>query len=258
MTATFLPPPPEPVFSPAKRLEVYEQMLSDLENQAAYQQQAIAFHTQSLESIKAKSEITAQELESCRGIIKSLKASTTIAQTVEASGNEEHSKEEEETKAPANSQLESKAKAKSKPAASKTKSKRSKKTSVKPTVSKIESATKVSTEAISIPEPTQAKSKTKSKVKAVAKPVSTLPASEVIDEFESITAMVLDFVKEQEGVISVIDLIKYAYPKGLKTEAETKKVSSSFSSVLINQTKKGILERTVPGKYMWSTKNTAS
>ena len=138
------------------------------------------------------------------------------------------------------------------------KSKRSKKTSVKPTAPKIESATKVPTEAISKPEPTEAKSKTKSKVKTVAKPVSTLPASEVIDKFESITAMVLDFVKKQEGVISVIDLIKYAYPEGLKTEAEAKKVSSSFSSVLINQTKKGRLERTVPGKYMWSTKNTAS
>lgn len=246
MTATFLPSPPEPVFSTAKRLEVYEQMLSDLENQAAYQIEAIAFHTQSLESIKAESEITAQELESCRGIIKSLKASTTIAQTVEARINEEHFEEEEETKAPA------KAKAKSKPAASKTKSKSPKKTSVKPTTPKIESTTKVPTEAISTPEATQAKSKTKSEVKAVAKPVSTLLTSEVIDRFESITAMVLDFVKKQEGVISVIDLIKYAYPKGLKTEAETKKVSSSFSSVLINQTKKGILERTVPGKYMWS------
>ncbi|MEN9565351.1 MAG: hypothetical protein RLZZ69_547, partial [Cyanobacteriota bacterium] len=45
---------------------------------------------------------------------------------------------------------------------------------------------------------------------------------------------------------------QYAYPEGLKTEAEMKKASSSFSSVLINQTKKGILERTVPGKYMWA------
>jgi hypothetical protein len=256
MTATFLPPPPEPVFSTAKRLEVYEQMLSDLENQAAYQQEAIAFHTQSLESIKAESEITAHELESCRGIIKSLKASTTIAQTVEARGNKGHSKEEE-TKALANSKPESKAKAKFKPAASKTKPKSSGKNAVKPTAPKTESATKVVTKAIK-PEPTEAKSTTKSKVKTVAKPVSTLPASEVIDKFESITAMVLDFVKKQEGVISVIDIIQYAYPEGLKTEAETKKVSSSFSSVLINQTKKGILERTVPGKYMWSTKNTAS
>lgn len=187
MTATFLPPPPEPVFSTAKRLEVYEQMLSDLENQAAYQQQAIAFHTQSLESIKAESEITAQELESCRGIIKSLKASTTIAQTVEARDKEGHSKEEEEGKAPANSKPESKTESKAK-----TKSKRPRKTSVKPTVPKTESATKVVTKAIKS-EPTEAKSKTKSEVKAVAKPVSTLPASEVIDKFESITAMVLDF-----------------------------------------------------------------
>jgi hypothetical protein len=245
MTATFLPPPPEPVFSTAKRLEVYEQMLSDLENQAAYQQEAIAFHTQSLESIKAESEITAHELESCRGIIKSLKASTTIAQTVEAGSNEGHSKEEEETKAPANSKPESKAKIKSKSSV---------KTAVKPTAPKTESATKVVTKAIKS-EPTEAKSKTKSEVKAVAKPVSTLPASKVIDKFESITAMVLDFVKKQEGVISVLDLIQYAYPEGLKTEAEMKKASSSFSSVLINQTKKGILERTVPGKYMSATKN---
>jgi hypothetical protein len=243
MTASFLPPPPEPLFSTAKRLEVYQQMLSDLESQAAYQQKAIAFHTQSLESIKAESEITAQELESCRGIIKSLKASTTIAQTVEARGSQGHSEVKEETKSPVNSQ----------PATSKTKSKRSRKTSVKPTAPETESATKVVTKAIK-PEPTEAKSKTKSEVKALAKPVSTLPASEVIAQFESITAMVLDFVKKQEGVISVIDLIKYAYPKGLKTKAEIKKVSSSFSSVLINQTKKGILERTVPGKYMWAKK----
>jgi chromosome segregation ATPase len=245
MTASFLPPPPEPVFSTAKRLEVYQQMLSDLENQAAYQQEAIAFHTQSLESIKAKSEITAQELESCRGIIKSLKASTTIAQTVEASSNQGYSEVKEEIKAQAASKTKPKAEAKSQ---------RSSKTSVKPTAPKTESATKVETKAIK-PELTKSQSKTKSEVKAVAKPVSTLPASEVIDQFESITAMVLDFVKKQEGVISVIDLIKYAYPKGLKTEAEIKKVSSSLSSVLINQTKKGILERTVPGKYMWVTKN---
>jgi hypothetical protein len=66
--------------------------------------------------------------------------------------------------------------------------------------------------------------------------------------------MVLDFVKKQEGVISVLDLIQYAYPEGLKTGAEMKKASSSFSSVLINQTKRGILERTVPGKYMWAKK----
>jgi hypothetical protein len=241
MTATFLPPPPEPVFSTAKRLEVYEQMLSDLENQAAYQQEAIAFHTQFLESIKAESEITAHELESCRGIIKSLKASTTIAQTVEASGNEGHSKEEEETKAPAEA-----------------KSQRSSKTSVKPTAPKTESATKAITKAISTSKLTKSQSKTKSKVntsiKEVAKPVSTLPASEVIDRFESITTMVLDFVKKQEGVISVLDLIQYAYPEGLKTGAEMKKASSSFSSVLINQTKRGILERTVPGKYMWANK----
>ena len=237
MPATFLPPPPEPVFNTSKRLEVYEQMLSDLESQAAYQQEAIAFHTQSLESIRAESEITTQELESCRGIIKSLKANTLIVQTAEANGNQGHSQEEEETKAPAEA-----------------KSKKSRKTSVKPTAPKTESATKARTKAISTSEPTKSQSKTKSEVKAVAKPVSTLPASEVIDRFESITAMVLDFVKKQEGVISVIDLIRYAYPKGLKTEAEMKKASSSFSSVLINQTKRGILERTVPGKYMWAKK----
>ena len=51
-----------------------------------------------------------------------------------------------------------------------------------------------------------------------------------------------------------LDLIQYAYPEGLKTGAEMKKASSSFSSVLINQTKRGILERTVPGKYMWAKK----
>lgn len=230
MTASFLPPPPEPLFSTAKRLEVYQQMLSDLESQAAYQQKAIAFHTQSLESIKVESEITAQELESCRGIIKSLKASTTIAQTVEASGNQGHSEVKEETKAPA----ESKSASKTKP--------------------KTESATKAITKAISTPEPTKTKSKVNTSIKAVAKPVSTLPASKVIDRFESITTMVLDFVKKQEGVISVLDLIQYAYPEGLKTGAEMKKASSSFSSVLINQTKRGILERTVPGKYMWAKK----
>ncbi len=65
--------------------------------------------------------------------------------------------------------------------------------------------------------------------------------------------MVLDFVKSQEGVIEIADLIKYAYPDGLD-EAQYKKASTSFSSVLGTQAKKGVLERTVPGKYMWKGK----
>jgi len=66
--------------------------------------------------------------------------------------------------------------------------------------------------------------------------------------------MVLDFVQKKKGaVVGVSEIIKYAYPKGL-SEEEQKRAYNSFSKVLSTSMKKGILERTVPGKYRWILK----
>jgi hypothetical protein len=225
-TIPLLPTPPKPLFDLKKRLEVYQQMQSDLEQQAAYQQKAIAFHSESLELLKKEAENTQNELNSCQNIIESL-TSNVSSQPQTASNGHQAVVVDAEIKP----ELETE------PTKTKTKS-----------LSKAKAKTPVKTNKSST---TKSKAEAKQATKKVkVKPASTLPPSKVIEQYESITDMVLDFVIEKEGVIEVSDVIKYAYPDGLEP-AQRKKAASSFSSVLGLQAKKGKLERTVPGKYLW-------
>jgi hypothetical protein len=220
------PTPPKPLFDLKKRLEVYQQMQSDLEQQAAYQQKAIAFHSESLELLKKEAENTQNELSSCQNIIESLTSNVSSQPETASNGHQAVVVDAE-----LEPELETK------PTKTKTKS-----------LSKAKAKTPVKTNKSSTTKSqTEAKQATK---KVKVKPVSTLPPSKVLEQYESITDMVLDFVIEKEGVIEVSDVIKYAYPDGLES-AQRKKVARSFSNALGLQAKKGKLERTVPGKYLW-------
>jgi hypothetical protein len=223
------PTPPKPLFDLKKRLEVYQQMQSDLEQQVAYQQKAIAFHSESLELLKKEAENTQNELNSCQNIIESLTSNVSSQPQTDSNGHQAVVVDAE-----IEPELETEP--------TKTKTKSLSKAKVKTPVKTNKSST------------TKSKAEAKQTTKKVkVKPASTLPPSKVLEQYESITDMVLDFVITQEGVIEVSDVIKYAYPDGLEP-AQHKKAASSFSSVLGLQTKKGNLERTVPGKYLWKKK----
>lgn len=232
MTTIPAPPkPPQNLFDSEKKLAIYSQMLADLEQNASYQQEAIAYHAQSLKILEAEAVTTQTELESCRNIINSLSKTQQLTANVTLDeGNQSngyHSTETEEivrVEIPADQSKADKSKQQTSVKKSQTKTKSSK-AKVKP----------------------QAQKKSKNKLD------STLPPSPRLDTYENITAGVLDFVKKQEGVISSPDVVAYFYPDGLD-QTQQNKVAKSFSSVLSLQFRKGILERTVPGKYMWNNK----
>ncbi len=230
------PAPPQPLFGIEKRLEMYQQMLGDLKEQSVYQQKAIAFYTQSLESLQAEAENTQNELQACQNIIQSLTNTSQLTQTVtqtdkaSSNGHLPQAVEPEPTE-----KGKTKTKTAKAPAKAKTKTKTKAKTPVKASLA---SSTKTAP----------------AKSKSIAKSSSTLPSSEIVGKFETITAMILDFVKSRDGVIEVSDIMKYAYPNQDLDQAQYKKASRSFSTVLSEQSKKGVLERTVPGKYMWRGK----
>lgn len=232
MTIIPLPPkPPQNSFDNQKKLAIYSQMLADLEQNASYHQEAIAYHAQSLKQLETEAASTQAELKSCRKIITSLSKIQQLAETRtpedENRSNGYHPIEVEEA-----AQLELPA-VKSKPDKSK------EKTPAKKNRTKTKSP--------------KAKVKAQGQKKSKNKFDSTLPSSPRLDVYESITAGVLDFVKKQEGVIGSPDVLAHFYPDGLN-QALQKKALSSFSSVLSLQSKKGVLERTVPGKYMWINK----
>ena len=225
------PKPPQNLFDSEKKLTIYSQMLADLEQNASYQQEAIAYHTQSLKLLEVEAASTQTELEVCRNIINSLSKTQQLAANVtldeENKSNGYHPTQAEETapvELPAVPSKADKSKQKTPAKKSQTKTKLPK-AKVKP----------------------QAQKKSKDKLD------STLPPSPRLDTYENITAGVLDFVKKQEGVISSPEVVAHFYPDGLN-QTQQKKVAKSFSSVLSLQFRKGILERTVPGKYIWKNK----
>ena len=222
------PKPPQNLFDSEKKLAIYSQMLADLERNASYQQEAIAYHAQALKLLEVEAATTQTELESCRNIINSLSKTQQLAANAtldeENKSNGYHPTEVEETAPVELPAVQSKA------------DKSKQKTAVKKSQTKIKSPK----EKIKL----QAQKKSRNKLD------STLPPSPRLDTYENITAGVLDFVKKQEGVISSPDVVAHFYPDGLD-QTQQNKVAKSFSSVLSLQFRKGILERTVPGKYMW-------
>ena len=244
------PKPPETTLNNQEQLATFKQMLASLEETADYQEKVIAYHTQSLELLQAEIANTKAKLQSCREIINTLTNTQKLILTVTPQQEKASSNGSNSVKVD-NSKHESVAKVKTeKSIKAKT---NSKSTTTKDKSDKSRSAKKTNIKAISQPKATSSKTTKKSNKKLQPKILSTLPSSDLLDKFESITALVLDFVQKQEGVIAVSDVIKYVYPDGLN-EAQYKRASSSFSSVLGNQTKKKVLERTVPGKYRWLNK----
>jgi hypothetical protein len=231
---TTLPAPPKPpqnLFDSKKKLAIYSQMLADLEQNASYQQEAIAYHAQSLKLLEAEAATTQTELEACRNIINSLSktqqlaANATLDEENQSIGyNPTEAEEADGVEIPADQFKADKS---------------------KQTIAVKKSQTKAKSP--------KAKVKLQEQKKSKNKLDSSLPPSPILDTYENITAGVLDFVKKQEGVISSPDVVAHFYPDGLN-QTQQKKVAKSFSSVLSLQSKKGILERTVPGKYMWNNK----
>lgn len=222
------PIPPKSVLSTEDQIQTFTQMLKSLEESAKYQKEAIEYHTESLELLEEESKNTKAQLDLCRNTINTLSQTQQLV-TSASSTSSKKSKNGQKTTKSVDKKATTVKKAKS---SSKTKS--TKAISKKPQSSKQkkESTTKKAVK--------QGQKKTK----------STLPPSSVLKKYENITAMVLDFVQKKDGVIDVSQIIKYVYPKGLSKE-NRKKAFSSFSSVLSLSMKKGILERTVPGKYRW-------
>jgi len=231
------PIPPSSLLSAQDQIETYTKMLKSLEESAKYQEEAIAYHTQSLELLVAESQNTQSQLDLCQNTIGILSQTQKLtlsntSKSLKNGKNERKALKKVEEKAVTAKKSKSPSKTKSKPPS---KTKLTKVTSKKKQNSKQEkgATTKQSIQ------------------KGQKKTKSTLPPSSVLDKYENITAMVLDFVQKKKGaVVEVSQIIKYIYPKGLSKE-ERKKAFSSFSSVLSLSMKRGILERTVPGKYRW-------
>ena len=231
MTSLPTPPkPPQSVLSTQEQIATFTQMLKSLEESAQYQESAIAYHTESLKLLKEELINTNSQLDLCRNTIATLTKTKKLVSS-RSSKNGENGYEDPkvlEKKAAEEKKLKPEVKSKSTKTSSKKKQdsqlKSEKKTTSKQTINKGRKKTR-----------------------------SNIPSSSILDKYENITAMVLDFVQKQEGVVDVSQIIKYVYPQGLSKE-ERKKAVSSFSSVLSLGKKKGILGRTVPGKYLWTGK----
>ena len=234
------PVPPKSVLNTQDQIETFKQMLISLEETAEYQRDAISYHTESLSILETESANTDAQLELCQKTIATLSKTQELepAKVEKSSSNGAAKKTSTKTtKTARKAKAKTPAKTKSTKAKSTAKSKVSAKTkSIKATAAKATKST--------------AKKSTKQTAKKTQGKKSTLPPSPILKKFKNITAMVLDFAPKQDGVISVTDIIKYVYPKGLN-EANHKKAFSSFSSVLSLYTRKGVFERTVPGKYLW-------
>lgn len=223
MASLLSPPiPPKNILSTEDQIETFTQMLLSLEESAQYQEKSIAYHTESLEIFKEESKNTKAQLDLCRNTIEILSQTQKLAPSVSPTSSKNGNNGGKSGKIVEEKAVTAKPSSKTKSTKvgvqKKQKSQQEKKTTEK-----------------------QGKIKTK----------STLPPSSVLDKYKNITAMVLDFVQKEKGaVVEVSQIIKYVYPKGLSKE-ERKKALSSFSSVLSLSMKKGILERTVPGKYRW-------
>lgn len=247
MVSPLIPPvPPTTSLSDDSKIAMFEQMLVSLQETADYQQKAIAYHHKSLELLQEESANTQSQLELCRSTIATLTKTQQLTPDLsqaEKSSNNGHIEIE--------SKAEPTVKTEKKPDAIETKK-------AKSNQAKSNSSTKVKSNGnesdSSAGDNTHKKSNSKAK-KTKAKKSSTkvsnkLPSSSVLEQYESIKDMVLDYVQKQEGVVAVAEIIKHCYPEGI-SEPKRKKVYSSFSSVLLNALKKNLVERTVPGKYRW-------
>lgn len=230
------PQPPQNMLDTNERLAIFKEMQSQLEATLEYQEKSITYHQQMLEQFKEESASTKTQLELCRNTIKTLTSTSELIPSPEVSGQSNgHGTAETATKI----HNETKTEVETPPLAESTDGDRTHKPK-NPDTNKPRKTGKTKTGQVKAKAPTKSKPKFNSK----------LPDSPELDKFESITAAVLDFVKGQESVVSAGDMIQHFYPDGL-AEEERKKAYNSFSSALSNGVKKGIYEKTVPGKYRY-------
>lgn len=230
------PQPPQNMLDTSKRLAVFKEMQSQLEATLEYQEKSITYHQQMLEQFKEESASTKTQLELCRNTIKTLTSTSELIPSPEVSGQSNgHGTVETATEI----HNETKTEVKTLPLAESTDSERTHKP-INPDTSKPRKTGKTKT----------SKVKSKAPIESRPKSNSKLPDSPKLNKFESITAAVLDFVRGQESVVSAGDIVQHFYPDGL-VEKERKKAYTSFSNVLSAGVKKGIYEKTVPGKYRY-------
>jgi hypothetical protein len=252
MVTTIAPPtPPKALLSPEKHLEIYQQMQSDLEATVRYQEESIEYHQKSLTALQQEVEVTKAQLQLCNTTIASITKTQQLVPEISkadgtASSNGNYPAQVEKSESEPKSEVETATKTETQTDSKSTKNKGK---SGKPTSTK-KAKTPTKSQTPAKPKSTKSKTQKQEQKKPQTKATNSLPPSDKLNQFESITAMIIDFMSKQPGVIEVADVIKYVYPDGLD-EAQYKKVSSSFSSVLGIQSKKGFLERTVPGKYRW-------
>ena len=245
------PTPPKLELSAADKLANFRSMLDELEAKVKYYQESIQYYQELKDQFESELTKERELLELTKNTVASL------SEFVTSSPSESKSESEPTTTAKSNGngngkvamielETETKTKTKTKPKSSKTNTKT--KTKNKP------KSSKANTKAAKATKSTNTKSKaTKANTskKSSSKSKSTLPPSKKLDGYESITQAVLDFVSSQEGVVSVREIVKHFYPDGLPEGTDSKKVSNSFSSILSVQVKRQVLERTVPGKYLY-------
>ena len=217
------PVPPQVVLSAQEQIATLEQMFKSLEETAKYQELALAYHQQSLELFQQEAQKTKAQLELGRQLMESLSQTEAGAPTKSKSSKtkaDSPTKTKAKTAQPKQSRRNKpKNQAQQKSQSSKAARKTSGQTSKKPT----RPQTQVS---------------------------KGLPDSPVLKKFETITAMVWDYVQKQEGVVEVTDIMKYAYPNGL-SQPWRRKVYNSFNYALSRGCKKGLIQRRKPGKYRW-------
>ena len=252
VTPLALPQPPESIVSNQDKIATFKQMLVSLEETAKYQEEAIAYHQQSLELLQQEAKNTKAQLEFCRNTIDTLTKTQQLIPTVTPEPQEDNTNGHQTVKPQDKAKTKTPAKPPTKSKSSKTKPKSPTKPKAKTSKPSKSGDKKSQSQAVQKSKSSKAQSKTSSKTssKPQTKVSNKLPPSPVLDRFESITAMVLDYMQRQEGVVETGEIINYCYPDGL-SEPQRKKVYSSFSSVLITGMKKGVFERTVPGKYRW-------
>ena len=220
---TQLPPPvpPQVVFSAQEQIATLEQMFKSLEETAKYQESALAYHQQSLELLQQEALNTKAQLELGRQLMESL------SQTEAGAPSKSKSRK---TKAPSPTKTKAKTAQPKQSRRNKPKNQAQQKSA--------------SSKAASLSE-----GQTSKKPTLVQTQVGKgLPDSPVLKKFETITAMVWDYVQKQEGVVEVTDIMKYAYPNGL-SQPWRRKVYNSFNYALGRGCKKGLLQRSEPGKY---------
>lgn len=231
------PVPPKSTIDPQQRLETFRQMGSELKAEVEYRQKSIEYHQESLAFNQEKLADAQAQLEIATSAIESMTQRQKLTATVDNHLSNGSGKVKD-TQSDSSQDLVEETK------------------EIKETKeAKTQTSTKSKTDSKAKKAKASTKTKTSSKAKKATEKVgrSNIPPSDKLSQFENLTSAVLSFSQKQEGVIGVGDLIEHFYGDTLK-DAELKKASNSFSSVLSAQAKKRVLERTVPGKYLYKSK----